>query len=188
MSHKKAGILLLIASLQFILAMTISEALYPNYSVSENYISDLGEPSKAGHVAYIFNSSVFLLGVLIIAATYFIQRLFDYKLFSVCVGLAGIGAIGVGLFPESFGVLHTISSFIVFFFGSLSAIMSYKLQKFPLSCLAVILGVLSLLALILFGVDLNLGLGRGGMERMIAYPTLLWALAFGGHLIGSSEN
>jgi hypothetical protein len=26
-------------------------------------------------------------------------------------------------------------------------------------------------------------LGKGGMERMIAYPMLLWAIGFGGHLI-----
>jgi len=188
MSRKLAGILIFIASLQFILAMTISEALYPNYSVSGNYISDLGEPSKAGSVAYIFNSSVFLLGALILAAAYLIQRSFNYKILFGCLVLTGIGAMGVGLFPESFGILHTIVSFITFFFGALSAVFSYKLQKTPLSCLAVILGALSLLALILFGLDIYLELGKGGMERMIAYPTLLWALGFGGHLAGSFES
>ena len=65
--------------------------------------------------------------------------------------------------------------------------MSYKLQKSPLSYLAVVLGLLSLISLALFGLGIYLGLGAGGMERMIAYPTLLWALGFGGHLIGSSE-
>ena len=188
MSRKLAGILIFIASLQFILAMTISEALYPQYSVSANYISDLGEPSKAGSVAYIFNSSIFLLGLLTVISAYFIQRIFDYKIFSTFLVLTGIGAMGVGLFPESFGILHTIPSFITFFFGALSTIASYKLQKRPLSYLAIILGLLSLLALILFALDIYLGLDKGGMERMIAYPILLWALGFGGHLIGSSES
>jgi len=96
--------------------------------------------------------------------------------------------MGVGLFPENFGLLHTIPSFITFFFGALSTIASYKLQKRPLSYLAIILGLLSLLALILFALDICLGLDKGGMERMIAYPILLWALGFGGHLIGSSES
>jgi len=188
MSCKLAGILIFIASLQFILAMTISEALYPQYSVSANYISDLGEPSKAGSVAYIFNSSIFLLGLLTVISAYLIQRTFDYKIFSTFLVLTGIGAMGVGLFPESFGILHTIPSFITFFFGALSTIASYKLQKRPLSYLAIILGLLSLLALILFALDIYLGLDKGGMERMIAYPILLWALGFGGHLIGSSES
>ena len=188
MSRKLAGILIFIASLQFVLAMTISEALYPQYSVSANYISDLGEPSKAGSVAYIFNSSIFLLGLLTVISAYLIQRIFDYKIFSTFLVLTGIGAMGVGLFPESFGILHTIPSFITFFFGALSTIASYKLQKRPLSYLAIILGLLSLLALILFALDIYLGLDKGGMERMIAYPILLWALGFGGHLIGSSES
>ena len=188
MSRKLAGILIFIASLQFILAMKISEALYPQYSISANYISDLGEPSKAGAVAYIFNSSIFLLGLLTVISAYLIQRTFDYKIFSTFLVLTGIGAMGVGLFPESFGILHTIPSFITFFFGALSTIASYKLQKRPLSYLAIILGLLSLLALILFALDIYLGLDKGGMERMIAYPILLWALGFGGHLIGSSES
>ena len=188
MSRKLAGILIFIASLQFVLAMTISEALYPDYSVSANYISDLGELSKAGAVAYIFNSSIFLLGLLTVISAYLIQRTFDYKIFSTFLVLTGIGAMGVGLFPESFGILHTIPSFITFFFGALSTIASYKLQKRPLSYLAIILGLLSLLALILFALDIYLGLDKGGMERMIAYPILLWALGFGGHLIGSSES
>ena len=96
--------------------------------------------------------------------------------------------MGVGIFPESFEVLHKIVSFITFFFGAISAIVSYKLQKSPLSYLAVVLGLLSLISLALFGLGIYLGLGVGGMERMIAYPTLLWALGFGGHLIGSSES
>ena len=189
MSRKLAGILIFIASLQFVLAMTISEALYPDYSVSKNYISDLGDYSKANSVAYIFNSSVFLLGLLILVAAYFIQRAFNYKVFSFCLILTGIGAMGVGLFPENFAVpyLHMIVSFITFFFGAISAIVSYKLQKSPLSYLAVVLGLLSLISLALFRLGIYLGLGVGGMERMIAYPTLLWALGFGGHLIGSSE-
>ena len=188
MSRESVGILIVVASIQFILAMTISEALYPQYSVSANYISDLGEPLQAGPVAYIFNSSILLLGLLTVISAYLIQRIFDYKVFSTFLVLTGIGAMGVGLFPESFRILHTIASFITFFFGALSTIASYKLQKRPLSYLAIILGLLSLLALILFGLGIYLGLDKGGMERMIAYPILLWAIGFGAHLIGSPES
>ena len=182
--RKAAGILLFIGSTQFILGMLTAEALYADYSVSLNYISDLG----VGSTALIFNSSVFLLGIMVVAASFFIQRLFDFKLLSMFMFLTGIGAMGVGLFPENFGMLHTVSSLFAFLFGSLSAIASFKLQKAPLSYLAIILGFLSLFSLVLFGSGVYLGLGKGGMERMIAYPTLLWAVGFGGYLIGSSEN
>jgi hypothetical protein len=33
-----------------------------------------------------------------------------------------------------------------------------------------------------------LGLGPGGMERMIVYPALMWLAAFGGHLFTKPET
>jgi len=44
------------------------------------------------------------------------------------------------------------------------------------------------MALVLFDADIDLSLGRGGMERMIAYPELFWAVGFGSHLMGVSES
>jgi hypothetical protein len=32
-----------------------------------------------------------------------------------------------------------------------------------------------------------LGLGPGGMERMIVYPTLMWLAAFGGQIVTQRE-
>jgi len=179
-----AGLLLFIGGVQCVLGIIIAEALYPGYSTSENYISDLG----VGPSALIFNSSVFLLGVLVIGGAYFIQRAFNFRLFSILAVITGIGAMGVGLFPEDAGVMHVISSLITFLFAGLSAIMSYKLQKRPLSYFSIILGAMSLLALVLFGSSIYLGLGKGGMERMIAYPALLWAIGFGGHMISYSKD
>jgi hypothetical membrane protein len=179
-----AGLLLFIGGVQCVLGIIIAEALYPGYSTSENYISDLG----VGPSSLIFNSSVFLLGVLAVGGAYFIQRAFNYKLFSVLAAITGIGAIGVGLFPEDAGVVHAVFSLITFLFAGLSAILSYKLQKPPLSYFSVVLGAVSLLALVLFGSGIYLGLGKGGMERIIAYPALLWAIGFGGHVINHSKS
>ncbi|MCK5593250.1 DUF998 domain-containing protein, partial [Candidatus Bathyarchaeota archaeon] len=78
-----------------VLGIIIAEALYPGYSTSVNYISDLG----VGPSALIFNSSIFLLGVLAVCSAYFIQKAFNFKLFSILAAIAGIGAMGVGLFP-----------------------------------------------------------------------------------------
>jgi hypothetical membrane protein len=179
-----AGLLLFIGGVQCVLGIIIAEALYPGYSTSENWISDLG----VGPSALIFNSSVFLLGVLGVAATYFIQRAFNSRVFSVLFAMASIGAIGVGLFTEEAMVLHIVFSLITFIFAGLSAVISYKLQKPPFSYLSVVLGVFTLLALVLTFSGTYLGLGPGGMERMIAYPALLWVVGFGGHLIGYSSD
>jgi hypothetical membrane protein len=183
-NRKVAGSLLFIGSIVCFLGIIIAETLYPGYSTSQNYISDLG----VGPSALIFNSSVFLLGVLAVLGTYFVQRAFNFRLFSILATIAGIGAIGVGFFTEDAGMIHGVFSLIVFLFAGLSAITSYKLQKPPLSYFSIILGTLSLFALVLFGSGVYLDLGKGGMERMIAYPVLLWTVSFGSYLISYSEG
>jgi hypothetical protein len=86
----------------------------------------------------------------------------------------------------------------------LSAIASFKVLKTPLSVISVILGLMTLGALALFAgglltsgsftssetptSDLFLGIGPGGMERMIVYPVLIWLAGFSGHLIVLSEK
>src|SRR2546428_13761903 len=47
---------------------------------------------------------------------------------------------------------------------------------------SVLLGLLSLAALGVYISKTYIGLGPGGMERMIVWPVLAWGLAFGGHL------
>lgn len=180
-NSKVAGALIFVGATQFILCMLIAECIYPGYSVSNNYISDLGKLDAPS--APIFNTSVFVLGLTVVAGAYFLRKTIKSRVFLCLLILCGVGAMGVGIFPEDFGLIHFVVSLIAFLFGALSAIASYKFQKVPLSYFAVVLGVISLVALILFGPEVYLGLGKGGMERMIAYPILLWAIGFGGYLI-----
>jgi len=181
---KIAGLLLTIGSILCVFGIIAAEALYPGYSTSENYISDLG----VGPSALIFNSSVFLLGVLAVSGVYFIQKAFSFRLFSILAAIAGIGAMGVGLFPEDAGLIHAVFSLIAFLFAGISAIASYRLEKPPISYVSIMLGAMSLVALVLFASGIHLGLGKGGMERMIAYPALLWMVGFGGHLMSDNRN
>jgi hypothetical membrane protein len=189
-----AGVFLFIGAAQFVLGLLMAEFLYPRYNASANYISDLGatchnktciinQPS-----AYIFNTSIFLFGCISLIGSYFLWREFQNRFISLLLGLTSIGMMGVGLFPETAGVIHTIVSFIAFFFGGLSAVASYKLVKPPFAYLSVLMGSISLVALALFGSKNFLGLGPGGMERMIAYPLLLWVIGFGGYLMSSNSN
>jgi len=69
----------------------------------------------------------------------------------------------------------------------------------PFSHISIVLGAMTLTALILFSAGIiasgsltstnaynssfYLGLGPGGMERMIVYPSLMWLGAFAGHLL-----
>jgi hypothetical membrane protein len=202
MSHsrgKVAGMLFFIAVTQFVLGFTISEALYPGYSVSDNYISDLG----IGPSSMIFNSSVFLLGLLLLIGTYFLRHVSNFKTVNTLLILMAIGAMGVGVFTKDFRTVHGVVSSMAFFFAGLSAIASFKVLKKPLSLISIILGAMTLGALVLFSSGLItsgsltsnesydsiffLGLGSGGMERMIVYPALMWLAGFGGHLVTKPE-
>lgn len=179
-----AGAFLFVGGTQFVMGMVVAEAVYPGYSVSRNFISDLG----VGPAALIFNASVALLGILVVASAYCIQRAFGDRLVTALLTLAGIGAVGVGVFPENFGAIHSIVSLVAFLFGGLAAIAAYRLEKSSLRYFSVVMGIMALVALVLYRSGAFLGLGQGGMERMIAYPILLWGIGFGGYLISSSKT
>lgn len=184
MLKKEAGLLILIGATQFIVGMILAEVLYNGYSAADKYISDLG----VGPSAIIFNFSVFLFGLMVVGGAYYIWRAFGSRLIMILFVLAGIGAMGVGIFTEDAGAIHGIVSLIAFLFGGLSAISAYKLTKFPMNFVSVIMGLIGLIALGLFVTQNFLGLGQGGMERMIAYPIVLWVIGFGGYLIGSEDK
>ena len=181
---KVAGILFFIAATQFVLGIIVAEALYPGYSLSESEISYLG----IGPSAMVFNASIFLLGLLILVGTYFLQRVFNVKIFTILLTLMAVGFMGVGIFTHNSYSIHFIAAVFAFLFGGLSAIYSYKLIKLPFSLLNILLGLITLSASILYIVKQYLGLGPGGMERMMVYPIFIWTIGFGGYLIALAEK
>ncbi len=192
---KTAGALLFAGGSQFLMSMLIAEAVYPSYSVSANFISDLGVWGKMS--APIFNTSIVISGLLTLGAAYLIQKTFRKRGFSAIVALSGTGPLLVGFFPENtilvnvVPVIHSLAALIAFIFGGLAAITSYRLTISPFKYFSVALGVVAIVALVLFLGTINsgsLGVGAGGLERMIAYPTLLWEICFGGYLMATSEQ
>ncbi len=182
LEFKIAGILFFVAIAQFILAMLLAEILYPRYSVSHNYISDLG----VGSTAYIFNSSIVILGVMLISGAFFTRKFSLF--FTILMILSGIGAMGVGIFPETTGSPHLYSSLLVFLMGSVAPfVLMYRIRS-AISVTWAVLGAIGFISLLLYASGHYLGLGHGGMERFIVYPDLLWGLGFGGWLIGKTAK
>lgn len=179
-----AGVLFLFGSVEFILAMLVGEASLPTYSVSTNAISDLG----VGPTAPLFNGSVILLGLLVLGGAYFYHRTHRKLWITVPFLAAGIGPIGVGLFPENTGAPHAVFAFVSFAFGGLVALLIATQVAPPFRYASLLLGVTGLAALVLFAAGQFAGLGFGGMERMIVYPVLLWEAAFGGYLMSTTET
>lgn len=188
----KAGLALFVAGVEFSLGLVLAEIYYPGYSVSNNYVSDLGATCRTTCVfhqptATIFDTSIVILGLLTWVGSYYLQRSFHWMPLTVLTALAGVGAVGVGVFNESFSNLHHVFSLVVFLFAGLSAIAAFRVEKGPLRYLSVLMGAATLLALVLYIPSVYLGLGPGGMERMIVYPVLLWLIGFGGYLLGTGS-
>jgi hypothetical membrane protein len=179
-----AGLILFAGTAQFaIVGLTVAEAEYPGYSISLNYISDLG----VGPSALVFNASIIWLGLAILLTAWFLLRAFKDRILVVATALAGIGAISVGVFNENFVGVHEIVSLITFVFAALTAILVFRVSRPPFSYLSVLLGVVSYVALGLYIAKAYAGLGPGGMERMIVWPVLTWGIGFGGYLLGTSS-
>lgn len=195
--YKYAGILLLVGCLQYLLAVNISEAMYPGYSIAVNSLSDLGgtlplvEPS-----AIIFNVSTIILGVMIIAAVYLILKSGGCRLFSSCAIIFGISMAALGIFPEYTGATHVFFALIAFLFGFFSLIFSYRLGiNIPMTVISMVLGLIVIIIIIstfIYGMGANnpfvLYLGRGGSERLIVYPIILYLTALGGYLASRGED
>lgn len=173
-----AGLLIFIGAGQFLTAMMIGAALRPSYSTATNTISDLG----VGSTALLFNTSIVLLGILIVIAAYLLKEAMRSAPFAMLLILTGIGAAGVGIFPETTGAPHLIFALIAFLFGGISAIYSSRFTPRPFGIISVILGLLTIIALVLFSTGNYSSLHQGGMERLIVYPSILWALCFSGIL------
>jgi hypothetical membrane protein len=189
-SLRRAGVSFFVGSAQFLFCMTLAEIYYPGYDVSTNYISDLGATCRAGTCKFvqpsssIFNASVVLLGLFVLVGSYFLLKGYGSRALSFFLVLSGVGAIGVGVFNESYGTVHALFSALTFVAGGIQAILVSKVARPPMSYISVAAGVTSLAATLLFLSGAYLGLGAGGMERVIAYPVLFATLAFGGYLIG----
>jgi hypothetical membrane protein len=198
--ERLAGVLFFVAVTQFILALSIAEALYPGYSMSDNYVSDLG----IGPSAIVFNSSTFLLGLFIVFGTYFLRHISDLKTVNKLLIPMALGALGVGVLTKEYTIPHCAVASIAFFFSGLSAIASAKVLKKPFSLISIVLGVMTIGALVLYSVGIitsgsmtsniaydsifYLGLGPGGMEHMIIYPALMWLAGFSWYLAHRGKN
>ena len=176
-----AGFFLFLGAVQFLILMIVAETQYPNYNPAKNYISDLGVWKYRS--AYIFNPSIVVMGLLVMIAGALLWSFYGLSLGPVLIIVSGLGAIGVGFVNETHLKPHLIFAMLAFVPSGLAAV-SYGLgTPFPFGIASLILGSISLAAVVLVAVKKPLGIGMGGMERMIFYPVLGWMLAYSGYLM-----
>ena len=178
-----AGTFLFFGAAQFILSTIIAESLYPGYNIYTNSLSSLG----VGPVPWIFNVSVILLGATALIAGFLILKTFNDKPIAALLTLSGLGGIFVGLFPSNFSIIHSVAAGFAFFFAPFAAIACYRITRPPMKYVCLILGLISVIGFILYKTNTDFDLGWG-MERIIVYPTLIWAIVFGGYLMAVKEK
>lgn len=198
MSHPRAryrdaaGLAFLGTGAVSILGIVTAEALFPGYHTGQHTISRLGTTAPDRVVrpsATIFNGSMVVSGLLLLIGAYCLYRLDWSGPVVALVTVTGGGVAGVGLFPTQVGAMHAVVAFAAFLGGGAGALLVGRAVGGPFGYVSALLGVVSLSALVGF-VVLQGGtpLGAGGLERWITYPIQVWAVAFGGHLLGRTAS
>lgn len=196
--RRTAGALLASAGAAVLMAIITAEALYPApFNTADNTISDLGATIPPDSVilqpsATIFDVSMIVVGLMIVAGAFFVHRAFARKAVTIPLALFGIGAIGVGVFPGNHLAPHQLFAMTAFISGGVAAVLAARVLVAPLRQMSVAIGVISLVSFVLAMFMLEWApvaeLGEGGIERWIVYPAILWLTVFGGALMGTGAS
>ena len=191
------GALLFLAGSIILMGIISAEALYPApYTTGGNEISDLGGTRPPEGLVFqpsatIFDVSMIVIGLMVIAGAVFVHRAFGRRAVTIPILVLGIGALGVGLFPGNTGTPHALFAMATFISGGVACIMGSIVTTGPFRYLSILFGAIALATLgsyILFGDAAPLGaLGTGGVERWIVYPIVLWITGFGGYMAGRAH-
>lgn len=187
MNLRSPGLWLFLGGLEMLFMIHLAEFLYPGYSVSQDYISELGVGPATPRL--VFTVALVAFGLTALTAAYLLRQRDRKSRLWLLLAVSAVGAIGVGVFDmDNFRELHGLSALLAFLFGNLAAIYSRKQARPPLSCLFLLLGLIGITALVLLIVEVDLGLGLGGIERMVFYPAMFWVLAFGTYLLAEDAT
>ena len=190
-SRKLAGTFFLVLAAQFMTVSMLAAAMVPGYDFRGAAISDLGTYPET---ALLFNASLVLVGILNLVGGYLFYRTHGKRWLLTVYTLAGLGAIGAGLFPLDTGGLHGLFALLAFLFFNVQALGTATGLRGAMRALSVVAGGVGIVFVVLMALG-DAGnaaafgpIGHGGTERMIVYPVMLWLVAFGGYLIAESEG
>lgn len=198
-SQIRLGAIFWILTIEFFIAQAIAHSAFPGYSLTHMDISLLGvsacggvDPNALGPVcsplSLVFNAGMAINGALVVLGVWFTRKLWPpgplttAALWILAVG-GGDGSILVGLFPLDVSLpMHMIGAILALFvagFGMLamSVVLWRDHRGFALYTLAT--GAVTLVAFVLYALEIYLGIGRGVMERIAAWPHTAWYVVAG---------
>ncbi len=198
-NYPKLGPILFISGIQYFLAqLIVGQRFTPPYSLERNTISDLGNTSCAvlnsrmacSPLHSLMNVSFFILGLAMITGSLLLYNQLDMSKSSrvgfSLFGIGGLGVLLVALFPENtVPTLHGIGASLPFLLGNAGLVViscTSDLSR-SLRLYTRLSGVVALIALIIYSSGHFIGLGEGGIERVVAYPQTVWMVVIGVSLL-----
>ena len=181
-----AGFAYFMLAAQFMTVIMAAASMAPGYDLAGGAISDLGIiPTTAP----LFNLSLLVTGILNIAGAASLN-LAERRTPTFALALiAGLGAIGAGIFNLHNPNLHGIFALLAFIFFNLQILPMAARVHGPMRIIGFVLALIgiSYIVVMIIGDGGNPAafgaIGHGGSERMIVYPPMLWLMAYGGFLM-----
>ena len=193
-AQKIAGVMFLLAGVVILMGIITAETQYPpdvGYTTTNNEISDLGATRPPDSIitqpsATIFNTTMMISGAMIVAGAFASRRRYPHRSAPYAALVFGIGVLGVGFFPGN-TTMHVYFAMTTFVFGGLTCILASRITASPFRYISAALGMTTLVFLFFAGAFMA-ALGDGGVERWVAYPVVLWLVAYGGYLLGTTTQ
>lgn len=194
-SQIRLGAIFWILTVEFFLAQFIAQAAWPEYSMILHDISELGlvscpptGPMTCSPLNLLFNGGIILNGVLIVMGIWFTRTLWPAgalttaTLWLLAVG-GGDGSMLVGLFPLDVSLpMHmlgaTLALFVACFGIMLMGAIHWRTHR-AFAVYSIATGAICLAAFVIYVMEIYLGLGRGTMERIAAWPHTVWYIVTG---------
>lgn len=188
----RLGAIFWLLTIEFFITQFAAMAAWPSYDMFHEDISNLGLVCHGGGTCsplnLVFNGGMILNGLLVIAGIWLTRKLWPTDalttaaLWLLAVG-GGVGSMLVGLFPLNvFLPLHMAGAVLALLVAglgmlALGTVLRRNHRGFALYTLAT--GAITLAAFMLYALEIYLGLGRGIMERIAAWPHTIWYMAAG---------
>lgn len=190
-----------IATAEFFLAQIVAQWAANGYSIPAHDISFLGiaacgpfvDPATGATfdicspLHSILNAAFVLLGILTLAGAVLTRKAWPQgrsaKVGLIMLGIAAFGPIASGLWPVDVNFpMHAGGAVLHFLIGTTGIVVLgfSQLRDHRLyGVFSIVCGVTAFAGFMLYGSQTYLDLGRGGMQRLAAYPSLVWMAATG---------
>lgn len=208
----RLGAIFLCATCVFFVAQIIAQLAWPGYSVSQYDVSALGVTecgqytNGSGGLSFyacsplhvVMNAGFILVGVFTSAGVILTRSIWPRRRLTrvgvAFVAVSGLGGILAGVFPANlnFG-LHVLGALMDFLFAGSGILLlgaGVRKRNGGLAAWSLVLGGIAIMGFVLYNSQIFLGLGPGGMERVLGFSPVVWAIGLGFMLLfqGRSDN